>query len=80
MPTILIQEGFRFHFFSNENNEPPHIHVTGKGGEIKIWIPSLVVEFSYGLSPSEQRKALEITKQNVKLFAGKWNEFSTKKK
>ncbi len=47
---------------------------------MKIWIPSMLVEFSYGLSPGEQRKALEITKENVKLLVGKWNEFSAKKK
>ena len=79
MPTVLIQDGFRFHFYSNERSEPPHVHVTGKGGEMKIWLPSLEVEFSYGLSPGEQRKALEIAKQNAKMFLEKWNDFSSKK-
>ena len=27
MPTILIVDGFRFHFFSREGQEPPHIHI-----------------------------------------------------
>jgi len=27
MPTVLRIEGFRFHFYSDEGNEPPHIHV-----------------------------------------------------
>ncbi|MBI2606426.1 MAG: DUF4160 domain-containing protein [Deltaproteobacteria bacterium] len=79
MPTILIKDGFRFHFYTNERNEPPHIHITGKGGEMKVWIPSLVVEFSYGLSPGEQRNAMGITRQNIKLFMEKWNEFASKK-
>ncbi|PKO46175.1 MAG: hypothetical protein CVU29_06465 [Betaproteobacteria bacterium HGW-Betaproteobacteria-22] len=27
MPSILFTQGFRFFFFSQEDNEPPHIHV-----------------------------------------------------
>lgn len=79
MPTVLLKDGFRFHFYSNERDEPPHIHVIGKGGEMKIWLPSLEVDFSFGLSPGEQRNVMEITKQNAKMFLEKWNEFSSKK-
>src|SRR3989442_1801226 len=28
MPTLLRVEGFRFFFFSNEGQEPPHVHVS----------------------------------------------------
>ncbi len=49
-----------------ERNEPSHIHVAGKGGEMKVWIPSMIIEFSYDLSPAEQGEK-------------KWNEFSSKK-
>ncbi len=27
MPTVLVWNGYRFYFFSNEGFEPPHIHV-----------------------------------------------------
>ncbi len=27
MPTIYRWKGFRFHFFSSEGLEPPHIHI-----------------------------------------------------
>ncbi len=79
MPTILRKEGFRFFFYSNERNEPSHIHVAGKGGELKVWIPSMIIEFSYDLSPAEQRNIIKIIKENLKLFKEKWNEFSSKK-
>ena len=37
MPTILRIANFRFHFYSNEGNEPPHIHVRcSDGGECKF--------------------------------------------
>jgi hypothetical protein len=79
MPTIHSEAGFRFHFYSNEGDEPPHIHVSGRGGEMKIWIPSLMVEFTYNLSPRDQRQVLEIVKNNVTLFLENWNEFANKK-
>jgi len=27
VPTLLVVEGFRFYFFSDERQEPPHVHV-----------------------------------------------------
>ena len=27
MPTVLVVDGHRFFFYSNEGTEPPHIHV-----------------------------------------------------
>jgi hypothetical protein len=79
MPTILVSNGFRFYFYSNEGNEPSHIHVSGRGGEMKIWIPSLMIEFSWNLSPRDQRQVLEIVGVNCSLFLEKWNDFHSKK-
>jgi hypothetical protein len=31
-------EKFRFHFYSDEGNEPPHIHVATPDGECKFWL------------------------------------------
>ncbi|MDT3740893.1 MAG: DUF4160 domain-containing protein [Candidatus Kapabacteria bacterium] len=36
MPTVLRIEGFRFHFYSDENNELPHIHIASGNGESKF--------------------------------------------
>lgn len=35
MPTILRKLGFRFFFYSNEGNEPPHVHVEKDKGNGK---------------------------------------------
>ncbi|MBI4041862.1 MAG: DUF4160 domain-containing protein [Deltaproteobacteria bacterium] len=80
MPTIFRRYGYRFHFYSNENNEPPHVHVTGKGGEMKIWMPELIVEFAYRVTPSEQKRVMKVVKENVKFFMEKWHGFAAKKK
>ena len=36
MPTIHRERGYRFYFNSNENNEPPHVHIKGEKGRMKV--------------------------------------------
>jgi hypothetical protein len=38
MPTVLRIGAFRFHFYSAEGHEPPHIHVATPDGECKFWL------------------------------------------
>jgi len=38
MPTVMKIGSFRFHFYSDEGNEPPHIHVATPDGECKFWL------------------------------------------
>lgn len=72
MPTILRINGFRFFFYSNEGNEPPHIHVVGHGGEMKIWLNPIEVSNIYGMNAKDQREVLKITQDNAKMFLDKW--------
>jgi len=75
MPTILRQDGFRFLFYTNEGNEPPHIHVIGRGGEAKVWLSTIEISEYYGLSPRDKKHVLEIVQKNVKLFIDKYEEW-----
>ncbi len=38
MPTILLIMGWRFFFYSNERNEPIHIHCRKGEKESKYWL------------------------------------------
>jgi hypothetical protein len=38
MPTVLFLKGWRFYFYSNERDEPPHIHVAKADAEGKFWL------------------------------------------
>ncbi len=38
MPTALRIKSFRFHYYSDEGREPPHIHVETSGSECKFWL------------------------------------------
>lgn len=79
MPKVLFVNGFSFFFYSNENNEPAHIHVSKGSAEGKIWLQhSLTVAYFYGFSNTEQKEIIEITTSNYKFFKTKWNEYFTK--
>jgi hypothetical protein len=38
MPTILYVQGWRFHFYSNEANEPIHVHAVKGDADCKYWL------------------------------------------
>ncbi len=38
MPTVLRDAGYRFYFYSRENDEPPHIHVEHGDKLAKFWL------------------------------------------
>jgi len=75
MPTILRINGFRFFFYSNENDEPAHIHVEKGSAEGKVWLePSIGVAYFRDFTSAEQRDIIDITKANFDNFIKKWYE------
>ncbi len=75
MPTIFTKNGFRFFFYSHEGKEPAHIHVIGRGGEIKIWLHPVEIARVYRLSAKDQRDVLNIVEENAILLLEKWKEW-----
>jgi hypothetical protein len=53
MPTALRIDGYRFFFFSNEGNEPVHIHVESGDGYCKYWINPVSLAYSTGYNSTE---------------------------
>lgn len=53
MPKVLDVEGFRFFFFSDERQEPPHLHVEKGNGAAKLWLQP--VRIAYNLRPHARR-------------------------
>ncbi len=74
MPTVLTIEGFRFFFYSNENDEPPHIHVEKAEGTAKIWLNPVKVEYMSGFTPRQQTAVMGHFNKNLELFKRKWDE------
>lgn len=55
MPTILRIGPYRFHFYSDEFNEPAHIHVATAEGECKFWLDPVKLASNRSLSPQVVR-------------------------
>lgn len=53
MPTILRVRNIRFFFFSNDKNEPVHIHVETDDNYAKFWVDPVVLAKSVGYNASE---------------------------
>ena len=74
MPTIHLEKGFRFFFYSNEHL-PKHIHVQGKGGELKIELESLSLVYNYNFKRQDLNAVLKIVELHRLYFIRKWDEF-----
>lgn len=75
MPTLLVINGLRFFFYSNENNEPVHVHVIKGGANGKIWLlPNIEIAYMNGFTNSEIKMIIETTET----FKAKWNEHFNK--
>jgi hypothetical protein len=79
MPTLLRILGYIFSFYSNENKEPPHVHVEKGGAEGKIWLePEVKEEFFLGFNPREKREIKKIVEENSETFKKKWYDYFKK--
>ncbi|HKS26280.1 MAG TPA: DUF4160 domain-containing protein [Pyrinomonadaceae bacterium] len=74
MPTVLREGRFRFFFFSNESQEPPHIHIKVAESEAKFWLDPIGLAFNYGFRGRELKEIEELIKQHHVRFLEAWNE------
>ena len=58
MPTLLIQDGFKFFFYANEHL-PRHIHVTRGDDFAKVDLET-VSKMDSCMKPASMKKALQI--------------------
>ena len=79
MPTVFEFKGYRFYFYSNENDEPVHIHIEKAEGSAKFWlIPNVKEAYSYGFKPKEQKEIDTLVKKRSKEIIDAWNEYFKK--
>jgi hypothetical protein len=75
VPTILRIGPYRFFFYSNENNEPVHIHVQRERALAKFWLNPVVLASSTGFPAQELTKLSRLVQENAATFTEAWNEF-----
>jgi len=83
MPTVLMILGWRFFFYANERNEPPHIHCKKGDAEGKYWLDAdsfeAVEAHAYRMTPADRRTVRRVILQHFDYLLGQWDEFQEKK-
>lgn len=75
MPTVLRIGRYRFFFFSNESNEPAHIHVQGGDEECKFWLRPVTLAANYGFSGHELREIERLVSEHRDVFWEAWHDY-----
>ena len=75
MPTVLRVKGYRFFFFSNEKNEPIHIHIEKADNYAKFWLEPISLAVDYGFNSKQLGEISEILEEHHDLIIHKWNEY-----
>jgi len=75
MPTVLKIGGYRFFFYSNEGNEPPHIHVEKSDSLAKFWLDPVELVNSYGFSAKEISRVRRLVVENQQTLINAWHEY-----
>ena len=79
MPTIFIINGFRFFFYSSENDEPIHVHITKGNANGKVWLePEISIAYMHEFTTRETRQIMEIITNEIVTLKKKWNEYFSK--
>ncbi len=74
MPTVLRVGRYRFFFYSNEGEEPPHIHVKSGGEEVKFWLDPVQFESNSGFNSRELSEIERLIEQHWTELMEAWNE------
>jgi len=79
LPTILMINGWRIFFYSNENSEPIHVHCIKGEMECKYWLRSETFEiseaFTYNMNSGEKREIRKIIYGHFEYIENEWNEY-----
>ncbi len=74
MPTVLRIGRYRFFFFSNEGQEPPHIHVKAGSDEAKFWLDPVSLAANHGFRGHELRGIWDLVEQHQVELLEAWND------
>jgi hypothetical protein len=75
VPTVLKIRGHRFFFFSNEGDEPLHIHIETAGKYAKFWLTPVALAQSVGYNARELTSLRILVEERSSFFKEKWNEY-----
>jgi hypothetical protein len=74
MPTILRVGRYRFFLFSNQGNEPPHVHIKAGDEQAKFWLDPIKLASNYGFRGHELSRIMRIIEEHQTELMEGWNE------
>ncbi len=79
MPTIHIPGPYKFGFYSTENNEPAHVHVTRESKECKFWIGPVRLVDGGKFAGHELKKIENLITKHENEIQAKWDEHAARR-
>ncbi|MDQ8185841.1 DUF4160 domain-containing protein [Pelagicoccus sp. SDUM812002] len=74
MPTVIRIGPYRFHFYSNEGDEPPHIHIRSSDGECKFWLSPIGLASNRGIPANKLNEIERLVFEHQILLTEKYHE------
>lgn len=74
MPTVFRHGPYRFFFYSDEGNEPVHVHVEKDDLVAKFWIQPVTLAETGGFTAKELGKIERLVIQHQKTIIEHWHE------
>lgn len=79
MPTVVYLRGWRLHFYSNEGNEPIHIHAEKGEKDCKYWLDvadyNIREAYAYNMNSKDTREVRKIILQHFDEIVETWNDY-----
>lgn len=77
MVVIHREAGLRFVIYVDDH-DPPHVHVIGTGGEMKVYLfgpdGRPVLDYSIAMKTNNRRRAMDVIDQQKHAFHARWQE------
>lgn len=75
MPTVLRIGPYRFFFYANDRDEPPHIHVEREDKIAKFWLTPVRLHSSGGFNRTEISRMQKLVLKHRQQMMEAWNEY-----
>jgi hypothetical protein len=75
MPTVLRIGPYRFFFYADERQEPPHIHVMAAENEAKFWLRPIALSWNREFRSGDLKEVERLIEAYLDLLLEAWNGF-----
>jgi hypothetical protein len=79
MPVVLRIGPYRVYFYSNELDEPPHVHVDRDDRSAKFWLRPIRLAWSDGFREVEINRIRRILKPHERHLVRAWYAYSDRR-